>query len=214
MDTDHDQSQTTDPAAGDAEPAADPPEAHQEPSLSDLQKQLREREKLLAKEAKDRKRLERIAKKYDEKIQAEQEIERQRAEEKGEWRQLYDAEVEAAKAARSEAERAAQELESAHEYLRTQIETGISAIEDESARAQLTAALEGLDPVRAHRLLAAMRATLGGTTGKESAPPPRAGPAGRPKPHQVRRADLQRVGAGSEDLRRAAVLAALKASGE
>lgn len=183
------------------------PEA--QPSVDELRQALAERERELAKRSKDLERLEKIAAKYDASVKGEEDRKRKAAEEQGEWRRLHDEAEARASAVEAEKAALAERLSGYEEHLREQVNASLQAIEDAEARKRISAAIDGLEPMRAHAVVAAMLAAM-----PESGPRAiKAGAAGRPRAHAPNASDLAERSAKGEQLRLHATLAALRQRG-
>ena len=175
-----DETQTTETAKADPAPAGDDT-AHLRREVERLTKALASRQ----------------AAEVEARAAAEQ-AERDAAAKRGEWERLYGEEQARGRtlAEKLAAETGARERYEAH--LRERIESAVAGA-PEAARATWKAALEGLDPLKAHHVLAALQSAAP----TASAPTPKPGAAGPTR-------SVLRFDPHSDADRQAAVLAALK----
>ena len=123
------------------------------------------------------------------------------AEKNGEFEKLYRESQENAKALEGETKAERERRERYEAHLKSEIEGRVSKIEDKAQREKLLKALDGLDPLKQHELLAAFSEMQPAQSQQPVTARP--GAAGAPKVN--RQVLLNQPGKAGEDARRAAI---------
>ena len=201
------------PTDGNADPAQtgddDPKDA---PTPEELQKQLDDATKAQEKQAAENERPRMAAEKHDADKRGRADAERKRKEkeaaEKGEWEHLHreaQAELERVKA---DGATAGETLSQYNAYLGEQVTAALDAVEDKAQRATWEAALDGLDPLRQHKVLRALQSAQPSSEEADQTVP-RGGAPGPRRPHVIDRAAKVQRGLAGREARKAAVAATL-----